>query len=240
MRALNAEPIYFHKTIFSPLKNRFLKRLITSVARPAIQFYLQKDRAFTWKKTRIVVNKGVFHPGLFFSTISMLRFLKDYNVANSSLLELGCGSGLISVMMAKQGAEVTASDINPEAIKCTAKNAVANKVEIKTLLSDLFDSIPEQVFDYIVINPPFYRKKPDDINKMAWYSGEELEYFKKLFRQVSNYTGEKTMALMVLSDACDLSAIKNMATENGIKFELLKKYYRWIEWNYIFKISKTG
>lgn len=73
-------------------------------------------------------------------------------------LELGCGSGLISIAAAKKGARVTASDINPVAVEFLVKNSEENKVEIEVIESDLFNDIPKQPFDIIAINPPYYKK----------------------------------------------------------------------------------
>jgi ribosomal protein L11 methyltransferase len=55
----------------------------------------------------------------------------------SSLLDVGCGSGVLSIAAAKLGfAPVTALDVEPEAIEATERNAAANGVEITAVLSD--------------------------------------------------------------------------------------------------------
>ena len=56
---------------------RIFKILGKYILIPTTLFYLRKDRNFSYNNLKIKVFKGVFHPGLFFSTKIILRFLKD-------------------------------------------------------------------------------------------------------------------------------------------------------------------
>src|SRR5512137_1989507 len=56
-------------------------------------------------------------------------------------LEMGCGAGLVSLHAAKAGAAVTAADINPNAVRCTRRNAAHNNLRIEVLRSDLFENV---------------------------------------------------------------------------------------------------
>lgn len=75
-------------------------------------------------------------------------------------LEIGCGSGIISISLLKYcpALQMTAVDINPKALDLTMENAerlgVADRLTV--LESDLFDVIPKQAqYDLIVSNPPY-------------------------------------------------------------------------------------
>jgi ribosomal protein L11 methyltransferase len=58
----------------------------------------------------------------------------------TSLLDVGCGSGVLSIAAAKLGfAPVTAIDVEAEAIEATERNAAANDVEVVTVLADALD-----------------------------------------------------------------------------------------------------
>ncbi len=73
-----------------------------------------------------------------------------------SVLEVGCGSGIVSLACAKNGATVWGVDINPEAVRCARENAERNRLSnARFMASDLFAAIPEQKFDAIVFNPPY-------------------------------------------------------------------------------------
>ncbi|MFY0651994.1 MAG: methyltransferase [Cyclobacteriaceae bacterium] len=185
---------------------------------------------------------GVFHPGLFFSTKYLLEFgLKNISIPEQkSMLELGAGSGLMSVVFSKNGMNVSASDINPESIRNVDENAKSNNVKINIYLSNLFDEIPIQSFDVILINPPYYRKAPMNKSEMAWYCGEGFEYFKKLFKQLGNYMKPKTHVFMVLSEDCEIDAIKNIAIDYGFRFKLSDNKTIKGESNMIFNINKLN
>jgi ribosomal protein L11 methyltransferase len=62
----------------------------------------------------------------------------------ADVLDVGCGSGILSIAAAKLGARsVLAVDIEESAIKCTMQNAIANGVgeKVRTILSNLADSV---------------------------------------------------------------------------------------------------
>ena len=64
--------------------------------------------------------------------------------APSSLLDAGCGSGVLAIAAAKLGfSPVLALDDDPAAIEATIRNAEANGVEIEARLADvLADPLP--------------------------------------------------------------------------------------------------
>jgi release factor glutamine methyltransferase len=73
-----------------------------------------------------------------------------------SVLEIGCGSGVVSLACARNGASVWGVDINPEAVRCARENAERNSIkDVRFMAGDLFASLPEQQFDAILFNPPY-------------------------------------------------------------------------------------
>jgi release factor glutamine methyltransferase len=89
-------------------------------------------------------------------------------------LEIGCGSGLVSLHAAKAGATVTAADINPHAVECTKKNAVGNNLRIEVIRSDLFEKV-DGCFDVIIFNPPYLPEETRSTSwiEKSWSGGEE-------------------------------------------------------------------
>jgi len=183
---------------------------------------------------------GVFHPGFFYSTKFLLKHLETKNLKAKSLLELGCGTGLISVYAALTGAKVTALDISPTAVENTKRNASTNKVAIVVVESDLFDRIDGR-FDIIIINPPYYNRDPRSESEHAWYTGDDHRYFRKLFFQLPAHTHEATETWMVLTKGCDLEAIHAIAAENDISLELLKeKRMMFDERDYLYRLRPAN
>ncbi len=72
-----------------------------------------------------------------------------------SALEIGCGSGIISIHLAKRGNTVTSVDINPKAVNATKFNANQNQVNIEVLEGDMFEKVKGRKFDFIVCNSPY-------------------------------------------------------------------------------------
>ena len=72
-----------------------------------------------------------------------------------SVLEIGCGSGIISIHLAKKGNQVTSIDINSKAVKATKLNAEKNQVNLEVLEGHMFQKVKGRKFDSIVCNPPY-------------------------------------------------------------------------------------
>ena len=72
--------------------------------------------------------------------------------ARGSVLDVGCGSGVIAVAAARLGfGPVLAVDLDPVAVAATRENAVRNDVEVETRLLDaLQDELPQA--DLVVAN----------------------------------------------------------------------------------------
>jgi release factor glutamine methyltransferase len=220
------------------MRRLIFKALLNPVARPLVKWYLSKERSHSWKGIHLKIPACVFHPGLFYSTRFMLSFLEHEDVKAKTLLEIGAGSGLISIYMAKQGAIVTATDISSRAVKTIGDNAALNKADIRVIESDLFLNIEKQAFDYIVINPPYYKGSPRDEADFAWKAGENLEYFQRFFNDLNHYIHTRSRVLMVLSEDADIDKIKNIALSNSLHMNLLRKKNIMFEWHFIFSISQ--
>lgn len=218
-----------------------MRRIIKRILDPFLKFgfskYYKKPRKYNYENIEVLVYSEVFPPHLTISTKILLDFIKPLNLQNKSVLELGCGSGIISLFASSKGANVTASDINPIALDALKIASKKNNASISILNSDLFDAIKNKSFDYIIINPPYYPKNPENIKEQAWFCGEDFEYFKKLFQQLPDFLNN-TNALMILSQDCNINKIQEIASENQLILENIFEKKVLSEKNYIFKITR--
>ena len=80
-------------------------------------------------------------------------------INNPKVIEIGTGSGIISVMLAIliKDIEIIAVDINDKAIELALSNAIKHGVEDKITFvkSDLFTCVPDVKFDMVISNPPY-------------------------------------------------------------------------------------
>ena len=218
---------------------RIIKKIAQLFIQPVIRKRIHRTSIYTWKDITLHLPPGIFHPAYFFSTKFLLQHLMKKDVSGRSFLELGAGNGLISISAAQRGALVSSSDISVKVIELLKENARSNNVELKVIHSDLFDNIAPQQFSIIAINPPYYPKTPRNEFEQAWYCGENFEYFEKLFLQLPKYHDVKSEVLMVLSEECDLSRIKNIAATNNYDLILKEKKRIYWEMNYIFEIRRA-
>ena len=218
-----------------------MKKVLKKIISPFLQWwfkkYYSKPRVYTYKGIQTTVVPGVFPPKHTYSTTILLNYIEQLELNGKTVLELGCGSGIISLLAAKKGAIVTALDINEKALKQLNVSAQENKLNLSLIKSDLFDSIPETHFDYIIINPPYYPKKPQNITEQAWYCGENFEYFQKLFKQLPKYISSNNNVLMILSEDCDVKKIQSIANKNKLDLKCFKIKKSLFEENYLFNIE---
>ncbi len=185
---------------------------------------------------------GVFHPGLFFSSGVLAAEIERRRPAGWSVLDVGCGTGVLSLAAARAGAAVTAIDINADAVHATAANAATNGLSVEVLQSDLFAALEGRRFDLVVINPPYFAKDPIDEAERAWFAGADLGYFDRLFAGLGDHMvdgPERGMALMVLGEGCDMDTISAAATRHGFVLDLVVAKRVWLGVQVVWCIRRT-
>lgn len=116
--------------------------------------YLLRQREFYGRNYKITPHVLIPRP----ETELLIDVILDTvpTFENMSILDLGTGSGVIAITLALEifHAQVTATDINRDALNIAAENADIWKTTIRFLQSDWWQYI-EQRFDLIVSNPPY-------------------------------------------------------------------------------------
>jgi release factor glutamine methyltransferase len=223
------------------LLRQLFRKIATRFYKPILAHYLSRPKVFIHAPFRLIILPGVFHPGFFYSTKFLLQYLQQINFSNKSVIEVGAGNGLISFSIALKAQKVVALELSKEAIKGLQMNEQENKMVLpKNVLqiveSNLFKAIEPFIFDYIVVNPPYYPNKINNEAELAWNCGEEFQYFKKFFFQVVHFMNPNSKIIMVLSSQCNLNEINKIAKNNDLIMELKATKKFLIEDNYIFEI----
>ena len=214
-----------------------LKKVLFPLLKPLAYWYLSKNRKWSYSGLRFKVFPGVFHPGLFFSTKIMMDYLSTLNLKGQSLLEIGCGSGAISLWATRLGAKVTAVDLNPRAVENTQENALKNDLFLDVLVSDLAANLGEEIFQLIVVNPPYYPKEPANAEELAWYCGKDFEFFSRLFEESKRHLSQEGKMFMILSEDCALEKIEALANSAGWSMKEVHRKSVWAEMNFIFCLT---
>src|SRR5262245_13554970 len=156
---------------------------------PVVLRYWLNQRSKTLVRTRVEdldleVFPGVFHPKYFGSSLILAKFVSALPLHGKSFLEVGCGSGVVALCASRAGAEVTAVDVNPEAVRCTTANAIRNKFQVNARVSDLFASVNNTQFDVVAWNPPFLPGEPNSVAEVSFYGGTDFAVIRRFTRNV--------------------------------------------------------
>jgi len=104
-------------------------------------------------KTRIKMNPGLaFGSGSHETTHLCLEYLDSSNLKESTVIDYGCGSGILGIAALSLGAKnVIAVDIDPQAIIATKENAKINNVDKKISIFSL-DNLADIESDLLIAN----------------------------------------------------------------------------------------
>lgn len=169
-------------------------------------------------------------------TIMLLGHIKKY--AHGNVLDMGCGSGILSFEAAKYAKKVTGVDINKNAvIHCYIKKK-ANKVNNATFFeSNLFENIHEK-YDLIIFNPPYL---PADTTApdVALDGGKRgYEVILKFLSQVNNYLNENGKVLIVFSSLTNKKKIDEELAKNLFEYKELERKKIPFEELYVYLIKR--
>jgi release factor glutamine methyltransferase len=213
-----------------------IKRLTKPILKFGLEFYYRKPRPFKYQGIQVLVHPEVFPPHLTLSTKILLDFIAELDLSKKSFLELGCGSGIISLFARSKEATVTASDINKTALENLKKASEENNLEVDFVYSNLFENLQNKNFDYILINPPYYPKQAKNVKEQAWFCGDDFQYFKNLFNQLPPYINKENQTYMILSEDCEFKTISEIASGNKLNLKATFETSKMGEKNTIYQI----
>jgi release factor glutamine methyltransferase len=225
-----------HPTRVQAVRRR-LSGSMQAAARPYIRWWMSGERETRVQGVRLRVPVGVFPPRLFHSTKLVCRTVDRLELVGASFLEVGCGSGAISVAAARRRARVTAIDISDVACVATRANAALNGVHVEVIESDLFAHVHDR-FDVVVITPPFFRHDPSTQLDHAFHAGANFEYFHRLFAQLPAHLHDDSLVLLSLAEGCD-AAIGEIARERGFELQIHRRWMVMLQFTYVFRVVRS-
>lgn len=116
------------------------------------------------------------HPEIYEPSEDTFQILNSLNVTpDDRVLELGTGSGIISLECARQGCDVVCTDVNPYAVVVSElnyknnKNRVSGSIDVR--YGDLFSAVDkDELFDVVVFNPPYLpTRKNERVGGSGWF-----------------------------------------------------------------------
>ena len=143
-----------------------------------------------------------------------------------SVLEIGTGSGLVSMYASLLTDDVTATDINYNALELAEKNFKLNNINtIKLEFGDLFEPVKDKKFDVILFNTPYLPTDSDDIINddlnYAFDGGlDGRKVIDRFINQVSNHLNDKGIVQIIQSSLSDNDRTLDMFDRNGFVAEI--------------------
>jgi len=159
----------------------------------------------------VIDPKMAFGTGHHQTTAMMLELLLENNVAGKTVLDMGCGTGILAIMASKLGAlAVIAIDNDPVCYESTIENTRLNHIGNVIALCGSKEIIPDEQFDIILAN----------INRNILT--DQLERYAQILKP----GGE--IYLSGFYEIPDLAIIISEASKYGLKYVDHKKNGDWV------------
>jgi len=169
------------------------------------------------KELNISVHEGVYTPSDdTFLLLEMMTVDGDEKV-----LEIGCGSGIISLHCSVYGCDVLSVDKDQKAIENTITNAKQNDIDITVRKSNLFSNVTENDWNIIIFNPPYLPE--DDLLKEdnRWDGGKRGdEVVVEFLQEAEDYMRGDGKLYLCYSSLSPTDLIKEVM---GKKYEIKKE-----------------
>ena len=103
--------------------------------------------------TQVLLDPGLaFGTGMHPTTALCLQWLDQHDLGKQTLIDYGCGSGILALAAAKLGAQyIQAVDIDPQALLATAANCTLNNIAAQQLVVQTIEALQGPV-DIILAN----------------------------------------------------------------------------------------
>jgi len=166
----------------------------------------------------------------------MLEALADMELQGPRVLDVGTGSGILAAYCAKRGAEVTASDIDVDAIEAVRRLAERLGLRIELVVSDLFSRIMGQ-FDVIVFNPPYLPSRT--ISDHTVDGGKQgVEVVDRFLSEVTHRLRENGFAVLLVSSINDPENLRRRHPQ--LRFRPLREQSFFFERLCVFEVKRSG
>lgn len=159
------------------------------------------------------------HPDVYPPSEDSILLIECLDVRKGErVLEIGCGSGVVSIHCASNGCDVTSVDINPYAVELTGSNFYRNGLKGDVSVSDVYSNV-EGRFDTIIFNLP-YLPTEDDIGiiSKAWDGGSDgMGPLPELLNGAPEHLLPNGRVVIVISSLMDKNALDNALSGLEVK-----------------------
>ncbi|MDI6721150.1 MAG: methyltransferase [Candidatus Aenigmarchaeota archaeon] len=188
---------------------------------------------FVHEDLELEIPENVYYPAE--DTFLLVDVIENLHMKDKKVLDVGCGSGFLSLLCASKGAGVTAVDIDEDAVEAAKANSISNDSRISALVSDLFEKV-SGVYDYILFNPPYLPKEEDEDSDITYTGGATgREIIERFISQCKNHLSENGKVFLVISSLTGQEEVFTLFNENGFSVKVVAKEK--IDWEELIAIE---
>ncbi|AFH43112.1 MULTISPECIES: methyltransferase [Fervidicoccus] len=172
-------------------------------------------KLFKYKGLYVYIPEGVFNPTFTLSTSLIIDYLNEFK-PKGKVLEIGCGTGAISIYIAKKfGLKSYCTDISEVALATAKINSKINGVEknIEVLKTEKLRYVAS--FDLVITNPPYLPLEPIDSLDLNWCGGRDLNLLKEAILLGRKALRKKGEMIITLSSLTDLTLLDDFLKKQG-------------------------
>ncbi|NJE08968.1 methyltransferase domain-containing protein [Thermococcus sp. M39] len=176
-----------------------------------------------YKDLKLKLHPQVYEPAEDTFLLAENLKVKEGDIA----LDIGTGTGIIALLMAKKAEFVLGVDVNPIAVELAKENARINGIKnVEFRISNLFENV-EGKFDIITFNPPYLPggaeelQEPIDLALIGGTQGREV--LDKFISQVKDYLKPNGIVQIVQSSITGIDETIEKLTKLGFSVEITAK-----------------
>ena len=159
------------------------------------------------------------------------------NIQNGEhVLEVGCGSGIVSVFAGDIASSVVATDLNPHAVRCAAGNGVP------VVRTDLYAGLIG-TFDLVVFNPPYL--PTSDYERLGGWDDLMLDggpngrrTIVRFLEGIGDFLSPNGRVLLLVSSLTGVSEVSRLMEDAGLAAETVSESRHFFEQLVVLKGSK--
>jgi SAM-dependent methyltransferase len=153
------------------------------------------------------------------------RIANPGTVRGKTVLEIGTGTGLLSLCCLQAGAKkVVATDVNPAALSNAVYNArllrVADRLEVRLVplhRPEAYSVVGEsETFDLIISNPPWENGRPQSIDKYAYFD-PDFQLLHSLLEGLEDHLTPGGVAVVSYGSIDAIRTLHRLAPQFGLE-----------------------
>ncbi len=174
---------------------------------------------------RLIIPETVYEPAE--DTKLILEALEELSPEGKLAADVGCGSGILSIYLARSFERVIGMDVNPDALSALRENASLNEVSDKILMvcSDVISPLRVKL-DLAVFNPPYLPESPrkEDLLTYSWCGGRRgREVLDRFLLQVRDAVRDGGHVIFLQTERNGVPETETLLSSLGFRGQILKE-----------------